>query len=196
MTTFSIRTLSPINPKAKAAVDERACFFREQYRSHSLSLAGKKNLFGRVYSKIEGGNHTSRKALRGALERLAEPACSPQETDVVLIADYAFTDDGLEEEKRIVKEGDKEKIVKDYIEREGVLRLIERFGTKFRRFTVLFEKSPKGPNNGAELDKHIASLQQAEASGKDDGVRVLHSQNEVTSATYASFVKACAGMTP
>lgn len=196
MPTLSIRTLTPANNKAKVATDERSSFFREQYRDHSLGLAGKKNSFGWEYTRVEGGNHTSRKALKAALERLAESPTSLQDTDIVLIVDYSFMNNGPEEERRIVKGGEKEKVVKEEIEREGVRTLVETFRSKFRRMTVLFEKSADGPQDGAELDKQIASLRQAGASGEDQSVHVLHAHHEVTATTYSRFVKSCAGMAP
>ncbi len=196
MPTLSIRTLTHANNKAKVPTDERSQFFREQYRGHSLSFAGKKNSFGMEYLVVEGGNHHSRKALRGALQRLAESPTSPQDTEVIIIADYAFMNDGKEEEKKLEKVGEKEKLVKVEVEREGIGKLLEAFGPKFRRMTVLYEKSPEGPQDGGEFNKHMTSLFQGDERGRDHVVHVLHSQDEVTPGTYSTFVKASAGMAP
>ena len=196
MATLSIRTLTHANNKAKVPTDERSQFFREQYRGHSLGLAGKKNSFGWEYTAVEGGNHHSRHALKRAFERLAESPASPQDTDVIIIADYAFMHDGKEEEKKLEKVGEKEKLVKVEVEREGVQTLLEGFGPKFRKITILFEKSPEGPSDGGELDKQIKSLQQADGAGREHIVHVLHSQNDVTPTMYSSFVRCSAGMAP
>ncbi len=196
MPTLSIRTLTPANNKAKVAADERSFFFREQYRNHSLGLAGNKNASGWEYTKVEGGNHASRKALKAALERLAESPTSLQDTDIVLIVDYAFMNNGSEEERKIVKEGEKDKIVKEDIEREGVQKLIETFRSQFRTISVLVEKSPEGPQDGREIDKQIQSLRSVDGNAKDHTVRVLHSRTEVTPDQYSRFVKSSAGMAP
>lgn len=193
MSTLSIRTLTAASNKAKVAADERAHFFREQYRRHALSLVGKKNARGWEYTRVEGGNHTSRKALKVALERLAESPTSREDTDLILIADYSFLKNGLEEERRLVKEGDKEKVAKDEVEREGVGRLLDTLGSKFRKVTVLFEKSPE--DNGA-LDQHIRSLQHADQSGEGPVARVLHCHVEVIPEAYARFLRFAVGMAP
>lgn len=203
MATLSIRTLTPANPKAKTAADERGFFFREQYRAASSGLAGKKNASGREYTKVEGGNHNSRNALRKALERLAESPTAPQDTEVVIIADYAFLSDGLEEERRLVKEGGKEKVVKEEVKREGLLKLLETLRGKFRKMTVLVENSPDGPHapegpssDRQEPDKQMAWVRQAEASGKEQAVQILHVRSEVTPEAYAGFIRASTGLTP
>ncbi len=115
---------------------------------------------------------------------------------VIIVTDYACMDDGEEEEKKLEKVGEKEKLVKVEVEREGVQKLREEFGSKFLKVPVLFEKSPEGPQDGGELEKKIRSLHQADGSGTEHIVRVLHSQDEVTPATYSRFVKAPAGMAP
>jgi hypothetical protein len=196
MPTLSIRTLTAASNKAKVAADERSYFFREQYRHHSLGLAGKKNAYGREYTQVEGGNHTSRKALKGALERLAESPTAPQDTDVVIIADHAFLEDGSEEERKIIKEGGKDKVAKDEVEREGVRKLLETFRNKFRKITVMFEKSPEGPRDSEALDKRLQTLQCLDESGNSHVAYVLHCRNEVPPETYARFIRSAAGMAP
>jgi hypothetical protein len=193
MPTLSIRTLTAASNKAKVAADERAHFFREQYRRHALGLAGKKNARGWGFTRVEGGNHTSRKALKAALERLAESPTSRDDTDLILIADYAFLKDGMEEERRLVKEGGQEKVAKEEVAREGVGKLLERVGSKFRKVTVLFEKSPE--ENGS-LDQHIQSLQRADQSGDGPVARVLHCHAEVIPEVYARLLWCAAGMAP
>ena len=158
MPTLSFRTLTHANNKAKVPTDERSHFFREQYKEHGLGFAGKKNVFGREYTVVEGGNHHSRLALRKAFERLIEAPNSSEETDVVIIADYAFLKDGKEEERKLEKVGGKEKMVKVEVEREGIKKLLEEFSPKLRKITVLFEKSQEGPQDKDELDKHIHRL--------------------------------------
>jgi hypothetical protein len=196
MPTLSIRTVTPANNKAKVSTDERSHFFREHYRHQSLSLAGKKNAYGWAYTRVEGGNHTSRKALKAALERLAASPTSPQDTDLVLIADYSFMKNGLEEERRIIKEGGKDKAAKEEVEREGVQQLLATMGSQFRKITVLYEQSPEGSQDDRELLKHMRSQQGMAESAKDHGVLILHTQQEVTSDLYADFVKSSAGMAP
>ncbi len=127
---------------------------------------------------------------------MAESPTAPQDTDVVIIADYAFRTDGKEEEKKLEKVGEKDKMVKVEVEREGVQKLLDGFGPKFRKITVLFENSPEGPQDGGELDKQILSLKQGDESGKDHIVHVLHSPHEVAPITYVSFVRSSAGMAP
>jgi len=196
MATLSIRTLTPASNKGKVATDERSHFFREYYRNHSLALAGKKNAYGREYTRVEGGNHTSRKALKAALERLAESPSSPQDTDIVLIADHSFMKNGLEDERRIIKAGGKDKAAKEEVEREGVQKLLATLESRFRKITVLYEKSPEGSQDERELLKQIRSQQYLAESAKDHCVLVLHSQHEVTPDLYSGFIKSSAGMAP
>ncbi|MBI5853679.1 MAG: hypothetical protein HZB35_00235 [Nitrospirae bacterium] len=153
-------------------------------------------MYGWEYTRVEGGNHTSRKALKAALERLAESPTSPQDTDLVLIADYSFMKNGMEEERRIIKEGGKDKAAKEEVEREGVQQLLATMGSQFRKITVLYEQSPEGSQDDRELLKHMRSQQGMAESAKDHGVLVLHTQQEVTSDLYADFVKSSAGMAP
>lgn len=196
MHTLSIRTVTPANNKAKVSTDERSHFFREHYRHQSLGLAGKKNAYGWAYTRVEGGNHTSRKALKAALERLAESPTSSQDTDLLLIADYSFIKNGVEEERRIIKEGGKDKAAKEEVEREGVQQLLATMGSKFRTITVLYERSPEGSQDDRELLTHIRSRQGTAESAKNHGVLVLHTQQEVTPDLYSGFVKSSAGMAP
>lgn len=194
MPTLSIRTVTAANNKAKAATDERSYFFRKQYRTHARGLVGKKNAHGWEYTRVEGGNHTSRKALKAALERLAESPTSSEDTDLILIADFSFMRNGLEEERRVVKEGEKDKVTKEEVEREGAQTLMATWGSKFRKVTVLYEKSPEGSQEERELLKLIRSQQALVDCTKEHCVRVLHSQREVTPDLYAGFVKSSAGM--
>jgi hypothetical protein len=196
MATLSIRTLTPASNKAKVSSDERTHFFREYYRNCSLGLAGKKNAFGREYTRVEGGNHTSRKALQAALGRLAESPTSRHDTDLVLIADHSFMKNGLEEERRIIKEGGKDKVAKEEVEREGVQRLLAVWGDRFRKITVLYEKSPEGAQDERELLKQIRSQQFMAENAKDHCMLVLHSQHEITPELYSDFVRSSAGMAP
>ena len=194
MPTLSIRSVTHASNKAKVPTDERSHFFREQYKEHGLGFAGKKNLFGWEYTTVEGGNHHSRLALKKAFERLLEAPNPSEETDMVIIADYAFLQDGKEEERKLEKVGEKEKMVKVEVEREGIQKLLEEFGPKFRKITVLFEKSQEGPQDGDELDKHLQLVLEEEKSGKHQRVHVFHFQQEVTPSLYSRFVKTSAGM--
>ena len=195
MATLSIRTLTHANNKAKVPSDERSQFFREQYKEHGLSFAGKTNIFGVEYTGVEAGNHHSRLALRKAFERLLEtPPPVAEETDVVIIADHAFLNDGKEEERKLEKVDGKEKMVKVQVEREGIQTLLKEFGTKLGKITVLFENSQEGPEEEEELGKHISLLLQAKESGSDNRVHILHFQKEVTSSLYSQFVNSAAGI--
>lgn len=194
MPTLSIRTLTAASNKAKSAADERVAFFREQYGKHALGLVGKKNAQGVTYTTVEGGNHTSRKALKAALERLAGAPTASEETDLVLIADYAFMKNGKEEERRIVKEGEKEKVVKEDVEREGVHTLLATWGDKFRTVTVLYENSPEGSQDERELLTAIRPQPAPAESAKDPSVRVLYARREITPELYAGFLKISAGL--
>ena len=194
MATLSIRTLTHANNKAKVPSDERSKFFREQYKEHGLSFAGKTNVFGVEYTAVEAGNHHSRLALRKAFERVLESPSAPQDTDMVIIADHAFLDDGKEEERTLEKVNGKEKMVKVEVEREGIQKLLEEFGPKFRKIAVLVEKSEEGPQEEDELQKQISLLLDAKENSKDHAVRVLHFQQEVTPGLYAQFVNNAAGI--
>jgi hypothetical protein len=55
MPTLSIKSLTHASNKAKVPTDERSHFFREQYKEHGLSFAGKMILFGWEYTTVEGG---------------------------------------------------------------------------------------------------------------------------------------------
>ena len=194
MPTLSIRTLTPANNKAKVPSDERSQFFREQYKAHGLSFAGKTNIFGVEYTAVEAGNHHSRLALRKAFERVLESPTPPQETDMVIIADHAFLSDGKEEERTLEKIDGKDKMVKVEVEREGIQKLLEEFGPKFRKIAVLLEKSEEGPQEEAELETHISLLLDAKEQSPDHAVHVLHFQQEVTPPIYARFVNNAAGI--
>ncbi len=194
MATLSIRTLTHANNKAKVPSDERSQFFREQYKEHGLSFAGKTNVFGVEYTAVEAGNHHSRLALRKAFERVLESPTAPQETDMVIIADHAFLNDGKEEERTLGKVNGKDKMVKVEVEREGIKTLLEEFGQKFRKITVLFEKSEEGPQEETDLEAHISLLLDVKKTGQDHAVHVLHFQQEVTPPVYAQFVNNAAGI--
>jgi len=194
MPTLSIRTLTHANNKAKVPSDERSQFFREQYKEHGLSFAGRTNIFGAEYTAVEAGNHHSRLALRKAFERLVESPAMAGETDVVIIADYAFLSDGKEEERKLEKVNGKEKMVKVEVEREGIQKLLEEFGPKFGKITVLFENSQEGPDEEGELAKHISLLLQAKEDRKKPHVHILHFQKEVTPSLYTQFVNSAAGI--
>ena len=194
MPTLSIRTLTHANNKAKVPTDERSQFFREQYKEHGLSFAGKTNIFGVEYTAVEAGNHHSRLALKKAFERVLESPTPPQETDMVLIADYAFLNDGKEEERKLEKVDGKDKMVKVEVEREGIQTLLKEFGPKLRKITVLFEKSEEGPQSEEELEKGLSLLLDEKENNQDHSVRVLHYQQEVTPSLYARFVNSSAGI--
>lgn len=194
MPTLSIRSLTHANNKAKVPSDERSQFFREQYKEHGLSFAGKTNIFGVEYTAVEAGNHHSRLALRKAFERPLETSPTAEEIDMVIIADHAFLTDGKEEERKPEKVDGKEKMVKVQVEREGIQTLLEEFGPKFGRITVLFENSQEGPEEEGELGKHISLLLQAKESSSNNRVHILHFQKEVTSSLYSQFVNSAAGI--
>ena len=194
MATLSIRTLTHANNKAKVPSDERSQFFREQYKEHGLSFAGKTNIFGVEYTAVEAGNHHSRLALKKAFERILEASTPPEETDMVLIADYAFLNDGKEEERTLEKVNGKDKMVKVEVEREGIQKLLDEFGPKLRKITVLYEKSQEGPQAEDELEKHISLLLDKKENSQDQSVRILHFQKEVTPSLYAKFVNNSAGI--
>ncbi len=193
MATLSIRTLTHANNKAKVPSDERSQFFREQYREHGLSFAGKTNIFGVEYTAVEAGNHHSRLALKKAFERVLESPTLPQETNMVIIADYAFLQDGKEEERTLEKVNGKDKMVKVEVEREGIQALLKEFGEKFQKIVVLFEKSEEGPQKAEELKQHISLLLDKKTHGQNS-IQVLHFQQEVTQALYAQFVNNAAGI--
>ncbi len=193
MATLSIRTVTHANNKAKVPSDERSQFFREQYREHGLSFAGKTNIFGVEYTAVEAGNHHSRLALKKAFERVIESPTRPQETNMVIIADYAFLQDGKEEERTLEKVDGKDKMVKVEVEREGIQALLKEFGEKFQKIVVLFEKSEEGLQKEEELKQHIALLLDKKAHPQTP-VQVLHFQHEVTPALYAQFVNNAAGI--
>ncbi len=193
MATLSIRTLTPANNKAKVPSDERSQFFREQYKEHGLSFAGKTNIFGVEYTAVEAGNHHSRLALRKAFERILESPTPPQETAMVIIADHAFLSDGKEEERTLEKIDGKDKMVKVEVEREGIQKLLEEFGPKFQKIVVLFEKSEDGSKKEEELKQHISLLLDKKAHSQNP-VQVLHFQQEVTPGLYAQFVNNAAGI--
>jgi hypothetical protein len=117
-----------------------------------------------------------------------------EETDVVIIADHEFLNDGKEEERKLEKVDGKEKMVKVQVEREGIQNLLKEFGTKLGKITVLFENSQEGPEEEEELGKHISLLLQAKESGSDNRVHILHFRKEVTSSLYSQFVNSAAGI--
>ena len=194
MPTLSIRSLTHASNKAKVPSDERSHFFREQYKEHGLSFAGKTNIFGVEFTAVEAGNHHSRLALRNAFERLLEAPATAEETDMVIIADHAFLDDGKEEERKLEKVNGKDKMVKVEVEREGIQKLLEEYGSKLGQITVLFENSQEGPEEEGELATHISLLLQAKEGSRDNRVHILHFRKEVTPLLYMQFVNNAAGI--
>lgn len=194
MATLSIRTLTPANNKAKVPSDERSHFFREQYKAHGLSFAGKTNMFGVEFTAVEGGNHHSRLALRKAFERLLEDPTKAEGTTMVIIADHAFLEDGKEEERRLEKVDGKEKLLKVEVEREGIQKLLEKFGPQFGKITVLCENSQEGVEEEREFSKHLSLLLQAKENRNAHRVHILHFRKEITPSLYTQFVHSAAGL--
>ena len=85
-------------------------------------------------------------------------------------------------------------MVKVEVEREGIQTLLEEFGPKLGKITVLFENSQEGPEEEGELAKHISLLLEAKDSSRDNRVHILHFQKEVTPSLYSQFVNSAAGI--